>query len=297
MKRLPNLNWLRTFEAAARHASFTAASHELGLTQTAVSLQIKSLETKLGYDLFVRKPRNIHLTELGEAYLPSVRKALDELTQSTNGLFGPVVKRTITLRAPISTAVLWLAPQLHDFKQKNPEIALRIVTNIWADSIADTNVDVDIRMGSGTWPGMRCEKLSDEMIVPICAKENANRVTSVSDLRDGPLIHILGYDDHWSRYFGAFGLPHDPDKVTLSVDTSIAAFELVAAGAGYAAVISRFAQGAINAGRSIEQAGDPITFDQSHYIVESLASKRAEPEVEKFKSWLREMFSASKQTD
>ena len=110
--RLPNLSWLRTFETAARLGSFTAAGGELGLTQAAVSHQVKALETQLGFSLFERGARSLSLTSMGRAYLPSVRKAIEDLTLSTQGLFGPKVRRSVTLRAPISTAVLWLAPRL-----------------------------------------------------------------------------------------------------------------------------------------------------------------------------------------
>ncbi len=91
-----NLNWLRSFEAAARLLSFTAASREIGLTQTAVSQHIKALETQLGDKLFLRRPKSLHLTDVGKAYLLTVREALDTIEMSTTGLFGPRQARTIT---------------------------------------------------------------------------------------------------------------------------------------------------------------------------------------------------------
>ena len=293
LPRLPNLNWLRTFEAAARLGSFTAAGNELGLTQTAVSLQIKSLETKLGYELFTRRARNIQLTELGRAYLPAVRKAIDELAQSTHGLFGPDIKRMITVRAPISTAALWLAPKLSNFRQAEPDIAVRLVTTIWADSITESDVDVDVRFGEGNWTGLISHKLSEERIVPICLKGQSGLIPSAVDLQQGCLIHILGYDDHWSKYFAASGLEYDAERIGLSVDTTVAAFELVATGAGYAAVVNRFARCAINVGRPVETAGEPVAIDGGHYLVESPRQEPPKPEAEVFKSWLREIFSDS----
>ena len=109
-----NLNWLRTFEAVARLSGFTAASQELGLTQTAVSLQIKALETKLGNELFIRRAKSIQLTEIGKAYLPSVRNTLETLTISTYGLFGPDLRNTIVVRASMAL-IIWLAPKLGEF--------------------------------------------------------------------------------------------------------------------------------------------------------------------------------------
>ena len=110
MKQNLNLNWLRTFEAAARHLSFTAASHELGLTQTAVSQHIKGLETKLGQNLFIRRAKSLQLTDIGQAYLISVRDALEHITFSTSGLFGPEQETTIVVRAS-AAMIIWLSPK------------------------------------------------------------------------------------------------------------------------------------------------------------------------------------------
>ncbi len=288
--QVPNLSWLRTFEAAARLLNFTAAGHELGLTQTAVSLHIKALETKLGCDLFVRRPRNLKLTELGNAYLPPVRKALEDLSLSTLGLFGPEMTRAITVRVPISTAVLWLAPQLGVFQALHPGVAVRLVSTIWADSIADDDVDVDIRSGHGNWPGLKVEKLSEESITPVCSADWAKAITGPADLPDQSLIHILGLEDTWSRYFDQHGIA-TPQQFEVCVDTTIAALEMVAAGNGIAAIMTRYADAAIAAGRPIAKVGQPVPFGQSHYLVEKADHGPPRPEISAFTDWLRKRFS------
>ncbi|MGB7263477.1 MAG: LysR family transcriptional regulator, partial [Albidovulum sp.] len=136
--RLPNLIWLRSFDAAARLLNFTKAAQELGLTQTAVSLHIKALEDTLGCQLFLRNPRHLALTDLGQAYVHSVRKALGDINLATVSLFGMPAKQTITMRAPISTVTLWLAPRLAVFMRSHPELRVRLVSTIWATSVADT---------------------------------------------------------------------------------------------------------------------------------------------------------------
>ena len=177
MDRLPNPTWLRTFEAAARHLNFTSAARELGLTQTAVSLHIRSLEKELGAKLFTRAARRIELTELGQSYGLTVRRALADIALSTNSLFGPVTRQTLTIRAAISTATYWIATELPEFSRLYPDIPMRLVSHIWNDSPGPADVpadvDVEIRLGYGDWPGVIAEKLCDETIVPVCRAGSA----------------------------------------------------------------------------------------------------------------------------
>ena len=285
-----NLNWLRTFEAAARHLSFTAASKELGLTQTAVSLQIKALETKLGHELFIRRPKNIQLTEIGKAYLPSVRDSLEALTHSTNGLFGPDLRNTIVVRASMA-ALMWLAPKLNGFRQLHPDIGIKLVTSIWADTLDTQNVDVDIKLAPDNHTTGFSEKLSDEFIVPVCSPNDAVRIKCVGDLQKINPIHILGFDDHWSRYLGAYDLQHDVNATRLMVDTSVAACELVAANLGCAIVIERFARNAIELGHPIKIVGEGVSLGQSHYLAQSDPQKEFNPTSNVFKEWLRAQFA------
>ena len=285
-----NLNWLRTFEAVARLSGFTAASRELGLTQTAVSLQIKALETKLGHDLFIRRPKSLQLTEIGKAYLPSVRNSLETLTLSTGGLFGPDLKSTIVVRASMA-AVLWLAPKLGDFQQLHPGIGIKLVTTIWSDTIDTQNVDVDIILAPNDHNNSHLEKLSDEFIVPVCGVTTSATIKTVGDLTGLNPIHILGFDDHWSRYMTAHGLQHDVKSTRLMVDTSVAAFELVATDLGCAVVIERFAINAVEKGQPIKIVGEPVQLAQSHYLAGKESPREIQAEAEAFKDWLRGLFS------
>lgn len=289
--RLPNLIWLRTFEAAARLLNFTEAGDELGLTQTAVSLHIKALEGTLGCRLFDRKPRHLALTAMGQAYVHSVRKALGDINLATTSLFGPITKHTITVRAPISTVSLFLAPLLPEFAKAYPKINIRLISTIWADSISDEDVDVDIRIGYGDWPGCQVEKISEETIVPVCNTKSLGSIHTPADFLEAPLIHILGHEDNWLRYFAA----HDMTMVKTSprylVDTSTAALALVVAGGGHATIQTRFAQTAIRSGLPIAIAGSPIPFPQSHFLINPAPNGPPKAEVDLFKAWLRGCFA------
>ena len=162
-----NLNWLRTLESAARHLSFTAASKELGMTQTSVSLQIKSLESKLGQNLFIRRPKSLKLTEIGKAYLLTVRDSLLALNLSTNGLFGPDIATTIVIRSPLALT-FWLGQKLADFQLQYPAVGFKFVTAIWVDAVDSQPIDIDIVLASDRNSTNHMEKLSNEFLVPIC---------------------------------------------------------------------------------------------------------------------------------
>ena len=229
---------------------------------------------------------------MGKAYIPSVRKAVEELAFATQGLFGPSVRHTITVRAPISLAVLWLAPRLKTFRVENPGFDVRLVSEIWADSISDQDVDVDIRLGTGIWAGYRAERMASESIVPIYSPRSIDRFRSVADLKQAEMIHILGFEDHWARYFKYANLDYAPDEIGLSVDTSLAAIELVAADGGVALVMKRFVDGLAASGRIGIPMPDEIEIEleQAHYIWESREKPRRSIGVELFRSWLFSLY-------
>ncbi len=289
MHRNLNLNWLRTFEATARYLSFTTASKELGLTQSAVSLQIKSLETKLGHDLFIRRPKSLKLTEIGKAYLPSVRDSLLALKLCTNGLFGPDQASTIVVRASVAL-IVWLAPKLGDFQQRHPGAGIKFVTAIWTDAVDTQNVDVDIVLAPNSRANNHLEKLSDEFLVPICGLNTSETIKSADDLSRVHPIHILGFDDHWSRYLAEFGLQHDVRSTRLQVDTFAAACEMVACDLGCAIVLERFATNAIETGRPVKCVGERVPLNHSHFLAGKEMVKETQPVTEAFKNWLRTCF-------
>lgn len=285
-----NLNWLRTFEAASRHLSFTAAGQELGLTQTAVSQHIKALELKLGQDLFVRRPKSLRLTEIGKAYLPSVRDSLESLKLATSGLFGPDMTTTVVVRASMAF-ILWLSPQLGRFQRLHPGVGIKLVTSIWPDVFDKQAVHFDVVLAPHGRANSQMEKLSDEFVVPVCGAVTSKGIGSVSDLTRLHPIHILGFDDHASRYLAQFGLSHDVRSTGLVVDTSVAACEMAAAELGCAFMIERFAQQAIRTGRPIKVVGDRVSLGQSHYLSRGEAARSIQPGTKAFANWLRSCFA------
>ncbi|MBN9671304.1 LysR substrate-binding domain-containing protein [Roseibium aggregatum] len=292
MDSLPNLLWLRSFEAASRLGSFTAAGVELGLTQAAVSGHISALETRLGHALFHRTTRKVDLTESGRAYLPAVRKALQDLAKSTENLFGGKISGAVTLRAPISVATLVIAPALAAFLESQPELNIRLLSAIWADTALETNIDFEIRLGAGQWPGCQAEKLGDDFVVPVCSPFLAKGLKTPADLLKLPRAHILGFDDHWPRFFETLALPVHSPTPSVTVDTSIAALEWVSSGGGAALLLERAARPLAASGRIAIPFKEKIPLGQGHYLIHRQNAPPSRPAVRVTENWLRELFGS-----
>jgi len=287
MPSLPNLVWLRSFEAASRLGSFTAAGSELGLTQAAVSNHISALETQLGHQLLERTTRKVAPTASGKAYLPSVRKALQDLATSTEGLFGSRSAGTVTIRAPISEAALIISPALVDFRRLHPGLEIRLLSAIWADTALETGIDIEIRLGTGSWPGFNAEPLGPETVVPVCHPELARQIRTPSDLLEQPRIHILGFDDHWPRYLEAHGMKMPEKSSGNTVDTSLAAVELAAAKGGVAMLLGKVARQLQAVNRLAIPLKDSIPSMRSHYLMHRDGGAPSKAATQTVESWLR----------
>lgn len=286
---LPHLPWLRAFEAAARKLSFSGAALELHVSPAAVSLQIRSLEQNLGFVLFERLPRGVRLTDMGRAYLPAVRKAFDTLSMSTIGLFGGHGGQSLTIRSTAAFAVLWLAPRLQGFRDAYPAIDVRLLTAIWADGLGADQADIDIRFGGGHWEGFDTELIRQEPSVPVCSpawKTRTQRKTPMATLARQHLIHIMGCEDLWSRWFLARGEPIGPGPRGIQVDTSLTALELASAGAGFAIVLRSFAENHLQMGRLVLPFDGELAIDEAHYLLLPKGQDRPRPEVLLFKEWV-----------
>ncbi|MDQ0474726.1 LysR substrate-binding domain-containing protein [Labrys wisconsinensis] len=266
---LPPPNRLRAFEASARHSSFAGAARELNLTAAAVGNQVRLLEAELGAALFERLARGLRLTQPGEAYLPAVRKAFEDLRASTAGLFGQKRARILPVRVPVSFATLWLAPRLERFHAAQPDIELHVFSSIYADGLPVGECDLEVRFGEGAWPGFRSELLRHEPAVAVvhrdlaAAGDSAARLAALARL---PRIQIMGLADNgWERLFGEHGLT--PPRPWIQVDTSLAALQLVAAGQGAAIVLESFFA---TAARSLPIAlavDTPLLLAEAHHIL------------------------------
>jgi DNA-binding transcriptional LysR family regulator len=147
-KALPPLTWFRAFEAAARNLSFTAAAAEIGMTQSAVSQHVKSLEGRLGVTLFIRKPRSLSLTDDGRRLLPQVASALETLAVASRTFETGPTQDLLTIATSVSVAEWIIAPRLKEFTDRHPNIRLRFLSTIWPDDFHTVQADVEIPFGS-----------------------------------------------------------------------------------------------------------------------------------------------------
>lgn len=284
---LPPLIWLRAFEAAARHLSFTDAAQELNLTQAAVSKHIKSLELNLRHPLFIRRTRSLELTKLGEAYVPKVRDAFERLEVGTREVFGGRNAQELTLRCSVSFAVNWLAPRLPQFLDRHPGKDIRIISSVWNDA-PDAGVhDLDIQYGTGDWDGVRSHRLSWEAITPLCAPSLLAQLTAPDDLKSQRLLHVLGYQEGWGTWLRAAGATAVNPGQGLQFDTSLTAFEVAAQGGGVALGRHSLGTRERETGRLVAPFVLEVPINEAFYLLEPVG-RNLHPDAAAFTSWIIE---------
>ena len=234
MKR-PRLNALRTFEAAGRHLSFSVAGEELGVSQAAVSQQIRQLEGTLGARLFLRRNRGLSLTGVGEAYHLAVHEALDRLDAITDQLFPGARDHVVTVQCTPSVATLWLIPRLGRLHAAHPNIDLRIVTLASGRGGAGAGLgDIEIATLVPGAAGPNCRELMTARIAPVCAPSllRTGRLSQPADVLQFDLLHVLGYRDDWNRWFRNAGLSDQKVPGGTSFDGLLMALEAAVNGDG-----------------------------------------------------------------
>jgi LysR family transcriptional regulator, glycine cleavage system transcriptional activator len=264
---LPPLNWLRAFEAAARHLSFTHAAQELNLTQAAISKQVKLLELQLRQQLFVRLPRSLALTKSGEAYVPKVRDAFERLHSGTQEVFGRQRGAVVTVRCAVSFAVNWLAPRLPDFMARHPGAKIRLVSRVWGDSDDGSPVDLDIQYGSGSWPNAVCHRLTHDALQPLCAPSCAQGLRVPGDLKGQRLLHVIGYREGWATWLNAAGVRDVDPGGGLQCDTSLMAYEIAAQCGGIALGRTSLAGKDVGLGRLVAPFQLAVPVDEAFYLM------------------------------
>ncbi len=286
---IPPLLGLHAFEASARHGSFAAAAAELYLTPGAISHRVRTLEAHLGVELFERQARSLRLTVKGQAYLPAVRDIFVDLAAATSGLFGGGGAGRLTVRTQISYAATWLTPRLSDFSQNFPQVDLRVLTTVWSDVLPPDDVDLDIRLGNGSWPGFRSTRLHDDEAVVICGPAliaQHGPIEHAADLLLFPRIQVLGFDDLWGRFAALAGRSVPPARA-ITVDTAITATGIVEQGAFWTIVPERFVRTAVREGRVQLAVPDVLPMRQKHYLLRADDASPLSNSAAAFTQWLR----------
>lgn len=289
-RRLPPLNSLKAFEAAARNLSFTKAAEELFVTQAAVSHQIKTLEEHLGLKLFLRKNRSLLLTEEGQGYFLDVKEVFGQLVDATERLLARGEKGSVAVSLTPSFAIQWLVPRLQLFNEAHPEIDIRIKAQDLDENSLTDDVDVAIYYGRGQWSGVQSHKLHTEYLVPLCSPRllSASKpLMTPQDLQYHTLLHDMTRKP-WKNWFKGVGISNI--KVNQGPIFSHSSMVLQAAihGQGVALTNSVLAQPEIDAGRLVIPFNHTLESKNAFYLV--LRESQAElGKIIAFKDWMLSM--------
>lgn len=287
MSRQFPLNALRVFESAARQMSFTKAGEELGLTQTAVSYQVKLLEDTIGEQLFLRRPRQISLTEAGERLAPKITEAFSIIDEAVTKIHD-MSEGTLIIHSTTTFAARWLARYLGTFQLENPGIAVRLETSQEVIDFSRTEADVAIRTGKGEWPGLRSHLLMKSRFTPMLSPELAATIGGVKVPEDILKLRIIDPGDPWWKiWFTAAGLPDVDLGGRPSSKFGSQSFEAAAAMAGQGVTLlePRFYVDDVAIGR-LFQPFDLLADDGSHYWLVYPEARRNSRKIRAFRDFL-----------
>ncbi|MDR3514572.1 MAG: transcriptional regulator GcvA [Azospirillaceae bacterium] len=296
--RLPPLNAVRVFEAAARHLSFTRAADELHVTQAAVSHQIKALEDWLGIALFRRLNRALTLTEAGRQFLPGVQGGLQQIADATRLATGGDHGGRLTVSTYSSFAARWLVPRLPRFQAAHPEIDVLLQTSSHRVDFTREDVDVAIRFGRGGWPGLYAERMFGNEVFPVCSPallQGPIPLRAPADLRHFTLLHD-DFEVDWADWLRVAGVADvDTGRGPQFTDSSLV-IQLAVAGHGIALARSVICADDLAAGRLVRPFELALTVDITHWFV---CPPRAleRPKVAAFHRWLRAEAAATGSPD
>jgi LysR family transcriptional regulator, glycine cleavage system transcriptional activator len=287
LRRLPSLNALKAFEAAARHGSFTRAAGELFVTQGAVSHQVKALEGELGVRLFNRERQRLVITDAGRSYLEVVRDAFDRLAVGTNRLLHEQKAGVLTVTTSPNFAAKWLVHRLGRFGEAHPDIDLRVSASLQHVDFAREDIDLAIRHGDGQWPGLGATRLCAEELFPVCSPKfvrGRGALRSPADLRPHTLLHVNDRND-WAKWLAAADAATvDADRGPIFNQASMA-IDAAVDGQGIALARSALAAWDLRAGRLVRPFPLALKVPYAYWIVCPKSTVDL-PKISRFRDWL-----------
>lgn len=295
MRRLPPLNALRAFEAAARHGSFQRAAAELHVTPAAISHQVRALEAHLGVTLFRRLNRAVRLTEQGQACLPGLRDAFDRIAEAVEQARMPPGRGALTVTVAPSFAAKWLVPRVDRFRAKHPDIDLRISASMHLVDFAREDVQVGVRYGTGHYPGLHSELLLRNEMFPLCSPtllRGRRALRTPQDLRHHTLIHddASRLDEtcpDWPMWLRAAGVTDVDGNRGLRFDHAGLAIDSAVGGRGVVLTQRVLVEDDLAAGRLVRPFALSFPVEFAYYVVCPL-SLRDDPKVTAFRRWMQD---------
>lgn len=292
-RRLPPLNHLRAFEAAARHVSFTRAAAELHVTQGAISRHVRALEDHLGIELFERTPTGVILRRQGEAYCAALTRALDEMAAATAELAQDQGVTALSLQGFTTLLMRWLIPRLPGLKSVCPNLEVRLTASPSPADFRRDRLDVAILYGNGAWPYLRADLLFHDQLFPVCSAAYLERhgpIASPAELAHHHLIHHGRRRNDWPDWLALAGVPTlDGQAESTFADLSVA-YECMIEGLGIVIGQAAYFERELAAGTLVAPFGRPpegliLQRDEGFYLV-SLADQADAPHISAFRAWL-----------
>ncbi|RYY24693.1 MAG: transcriptional regulator GcvA [Sphingomonadales bacterium] len=288
MRRLPPLSAVRVFEAAARHGNFTRAAEELGMTQAAVSYQVKLLEERLGAPLFRREGRGVVLTDAGTRAAPQISSAFDAIDKAFEQVRAEE-EGLLVISTSNTFANAWLAWRLGTFQMAHPGMAVRLDTT---DDLADLEggaFDCAIRSGRGGWPGLAAEKLMEVNFTPMVSPAflASHGEMQPADLLRLPLISP--HDPWWTTWLREAGVevPDGPPRPGIRLDSQAHEAHAAMAGQGVAMLTPFFWRNDLSEGKLAMPFTQVSTRGYAYWFVVA-ESRRNVPKIKRFREWLIE---------
>lgn len=285
--RLPPLNSLRAFEAAARHLSFKKAAGELNVTPGAISQQVKRLEANLDMQLFRRMPTSLQLTQAGQEYLPVIRRAFERISEATERLQTDRGIEIVTVSTMSGFALKWLVPRLGRFRELHPNIDVRISTSWHMVDFGREDVDVAIRHGLGRYQGLRSWRLLVEDMVPVCSPKlltGQPALDTLADLGNQTLLHDQERRD-WSLWLEAAGVTDMDGTRGISFTDETLMLEAAIEGQGIALGRSALIERDLAEGRLVKPFKVRIPNKFAYYFV-CPDSRVDTPKIVAFREWI-----------
>jgi LysR family glycine cleavage system transcriptional activator len=294
MKRtLPPLNALRSFDAAARHMSFSNAADELCVTTGAVSRQVRLLESFLGHGLFERGHRKVTLTPLGKTYSEFVRELFAKLEHTTDSVFDLNQQRPLHVWCPMIFAMRWLLPSLPEFYARQPQIEVKLTTSA-ADAPTPASlgfvdgIQAAIRRGNGDFPNLHADRLMRSELIPVCSQrllQHGPPLNCVEDLAHHTLLCSLMRPNSWDEWLKAAGGGHVKLPARAYFENSCLAYQAAIEGMGVALGQSALIEGDIQSGRLVTPLDFHFNDEDAFYLIypRHVAGIRA---FRRFRDWV-----------
>jgi LysR family glycine cleavage system transcriptional activator len=295
MDRLPPLNAIRAFEAAARHMSITLAADELHVTAGAVSRQIKSLEEALGLQLFKRGHREITLTRQGADYYRAITRALDVLREATRKLTRSRQRKQLKIRAYTTFAMRWLIPRLSGFHAAHPGIEVQLKASLEPVDFRKEDIDAAIRLGDGTWPGTNRYRLGPNILAPVASPAllaTGPKLKKAADLVHHTLLHSIARPDDWGYWLEAAGVAKQVDaRAGMTYESSAMALAAAIEGQGLAIAQLFLVEKDLADGRLVTPFRKTVDMGDFTYYLLTPSHREESATMKTFRLWLLDQFA------